>query len=140
MPILNYTTSIEATKTIGEITQCLVKHGASKIVTDYAYGLPVSVTFCLPINGTLAAFVLPANYSGVLKAMQKDPKVPRNKCTDEQAIRVGWRIVKTWVDAQMAIVEANVAEIGEVFLPYLVTKSGNTLYKDVSSGDLKLLN
>jgi len=37
--------------------------------------------------------------------IQKDPKVPRSKCTDEQALRVSWRIIKDWVKAQMAIVE-----------------------------------
>jgi hypothetical protein len=34
MAILNYTTSIKCEKTIMEIQQCLVKHGATKIVTD----------------------------------------------------------------------------------------------------------
>ncbi|HEY3525282.1 MAG TPA: hypothetical protein VGK47_03725 [Nitrososphaeraceae archaeon] len=88
----------------------------------------------------MVAFSLPANYSGVLKAMQKDKKIPRSKCTIEQAQRVSWRIVKDWVEAQMAIVEAQLADMAEVFLPYAITKSGTTLYKEIQSGGLKLLN
>lgn len=139
MAILNYTTSIDCEKSILEIQKCLVKHGANKTVTDYSNSLPCAVTFCLHINGKIAAFSL-ANYNGVLSAMKKDRKVPRHRCTDEQALRVSWRIVKDWVYAQMAIVEAELAEMAEVFLPYAITKNGTTLYKEIQAGtDLLLL-
>lgn len=140
MAILNYTTSIDSEKTIGEIQKCLVKHGATKIVTDYADKVPCAVTFALEINGVLVGYSLPANYEGVLNSMKKDKSVSRNKCTREQAMRVSWRIVKDWVEAQMAIVEAQLAEVGEVFLPYAVTKKGNTLYKELKQDGMKLLN
>lgn len=139
MPILNYTTSIESEKTIGEIQKCLVKHGANKIVTDYKDSLPCAVTFCLTINGNMVGFSLPANYAGVLRAMRNDKSVPRSKCTDEQSQRVAWRIVKDWVEAQMAIVDAQLADVAEVFLPYAITKSGNTLYKEVQSNGMLML-
>lgn len=134
MPILNYTTSIDSEKSIAEIQKCLVKHGANKITTDYKGEVAVAVTFCLNLNGHIAAFSLPANSDGVLKAMQANKKVPRNKCTKEQAQKVSWRIVKTWVEAQMAIVEAQLADITEVFLPYAITKNGTTLYKEIKEG------
>jgi hypothetical protein len=137
MAILNYTTSIKCEKTIMEIQQCLVKHGATKIVTDYNNQIPVAVTFCLQLNGNMVAYSLPANYKGVLNSMKKDPKVPRKLVTDEQALKVSWRIIKDWVEAQMALVEAELAEMAEVFLPYAITKNGNTLYKEI--GNLGLL-
>lgn len=139
MAILNYTTSIDSEKTIGEIQRCLVKHGASKIVTDFSEGIPSAVTFCLPINGVTVGFSLPANYDGVLQAMKKDRDVPQRLCTKEQALRVSWRIVKDWVEAQMAIVDAKLADVGEVFLPYAITKSGMTLYRHIQDGGMKLL-
>jgi hypothetical protein len=99
MPILNYTTSIGSENTIAEIQKILVKHGANKIVTDYSKeGQPIAVTFCLTLNDNLVGFSLPANYAGVLRAMQKDKNVPRYKCTEDQARRVAWRIVKDWVE------------------------------------------
>lgn len=141
MPILNYTTSIDSEKTIAEITKILVKSGANKIVADYKDGIPTGVTFCLMVDGRMVGFCLPANYEGVLMAMKKDNKVPQRACTKEQALRVSWRIVKDWVEAQMAIVEAKLADVAEVFLPYAITKSGNTLYQEIKSGEgMKLLN
>lgn len=131
MAILNYTTKIDSIKTIGEITKCLVDHGATKIVCDYKDSIPIAVTFGIFINDNLVAYSLPANYSGVLKAMERNKKVPRSMVNKEQAIRVSWRIVKDWVEAQMAIVEAELADMAEVFLPYAVTKSGNTLYAHI---------
>lgn len=140
MPILNYTTEIESEKTISEIQKILVGHGANKITTDYSKeGIPIAVTFCLTLNGQMVGFSLPANNAGVLRAMQKDRNVPRSKCTEKQAQRVAWRIVKDWVAAQMAIVEAQLAELAEVFLPYAITKSGNTLYKEVQSNGMLML-
>jgi hypothetical protein len=139
MAILNYTTSIKCEKTISEIMICLVKHGATKIVSDYDGQIPSALTFCLDIKGTLVAFSLPANYHGVLKAMTEDNKVPGRLCTKEQALKVSWRIVKDWVETQMAIVEAQLADITEVFLPYAITKSGNTLYKEIQENGMKML-
>lgn len=139
MAILNYTTSIASEKSIGEIQMCLVKHGAHKIVTDYSNGIPISVTFCLNIRDNTVAFSLPANNEGVLRSMKNDRKIPRSKCTPEQAQRVAWRIVKDWVEAQMAIVEAQLAEMSEVFLPYAITKNGNTLYNEIQKNTSILL-
>ena len=131
MAILNYTTEIDPERTIMEIQKCLVRHGATKVVTDFKGTVPVAVTFCLILNGNTVGFSLPANYSGVLKAMQKDNDIPKKLKTEEQAIRVSWRIIKDWIEAQMAIVEAQLVDMAEVFLPYLITKSGNTLYHDI---------
>ncbi len=73
MAILNYTTTISFEKTIMEIQKCLVEHGATKITTDYKDGVPTALTFCLELNGNLAAFALPADFYGVLSCM-KDTK------------------------------------------------------------------
>ena len=108
-------------------------------MTDYKDKLPCSVTFCLIVNGKTVGFILPANYHGVLRVMKRDAKVPRNKCTDEQAIKVSWRIVKDWCAAQMALVEAELADMAEVFLAYAVTKSGNTVYKEIQANGMLMI-
>lgn len=71
--------------------------------------------------------------------MRNDRKVPRRLITDEQALRVSWRIIKVWVDAQIALVEAQLADVTEVFLPYAITKNGNTLYQEIGQSGLLLL-
>lgn len=139
MAILNYTTQIKSEKSIMEIQQILVSHGATKIVTDYSEGIPVAVTFDLNLNDRMIAFSLPANYSGVLKSMKKSPKVPKRLLTEEQALKVSWRIIKDWVNAQMALVDAELADVAEVFLPYAITKTGRTLYQDIGNSDILLI-
>ena len=48
----------------------------------------------------------------------------------EQARRVAWRILKDWVAAQLAIVEAEQAQMAEVFLPYAVeSQTGQTMFQ-----------
>lgn len=140
MGILNYTTSIKSEKTIMEIQEILVRHGATKIVTDYEGKIPVAITFCLNVNGNIIGFALPANYKGVLNSMKKDSKVPKRLVNDEQALKVSWRIVKTWIMAQTAIVEAELAEMAEVFLPYSITKNGNTLYNEIGNANILKIN
>lgn len=45
-----------------------------------------------------------------------------------QAERVSWRIIKDWVEAQIALVESSQAEMAQVFMPYATDESGGTLY------------
>lgn len=53
-------------------------------------------------------------------------------------MRTSWRIIKDWVEAQMAITEAGLADVAEVFLPYAITK-GTTLYKSIKSNGMMML-
>jgi hypothetical protein len=139
MAILNYTTTIDSVKTIAEIQSILSKHGACSITTDYVDELPVSVSFTIKLNNELLNFRLPSNPSGVYAVIQKDPKVPRRLKTKEQAQRVAWRITKNWVEAQMALVQAGLAQLPEVFLPYIINFDGQTLYKVLESKGFKSL-
>lgn len=124
-----------------EVQSILVKHGAKKVIIDYEDQKPTQVLFCIELNNELIPFCLPCNYRGVLKAMQKDKKVPKKLLTEEQAIKVSWRIIKNWIEAQMAIVEAELADLAEVFLPYAMTNGGtSSLYESVTKGEIKLLN
>lgn len=139
MAILNYTTKINYHKTIGEITKVLVTHGAQKISIDYDLdGLPVALTFSISLNDIRMFFSLPARHSGVLNALQK-AKVPSGFLNKEQSVRIAWRIIKDWVEAQMAIVEAELAEISEVFLPYAVMDNGQTIYEKIKEDGGKFL-
>jgi hypothetical protein len=141
MPILNYTTKIDSYKTITEIQQVLAKKGARKMIVDNnENSLPIALTFTIDWHGAPLAFALPCNFEGVLRSMKKSSKVPRSLCTEEQALRVGWRIIKDWVEAQMAIVESELVGVAEVFLPYAVTKSGTTLYKHIETDGRLLLS
>lgn len=133
MPILNYTTTVAAHRSIMEIQSMLAARGASKIMIDYAGSQPVAVSFQLLLNDKLVAFRLPCNHEGILRALQNQ-KVAKRYQTIEHAHKVAWRIIKTWTAAQMAIIDAQQAAMPEVFLPYLVTSTGRTMYQELESG------
>ncbi|MFN6559980.1 MAG: hypothetical protein RMY28_009250 [Nostoc sp. ChiSLP01] len=139
MAILNYTTKIDPIKTIGEIQGILAKHGACSVSTEFANSIPIGVNFAIDFNGDFLNFKLPSNAEGVYQALQKDEQVPARYKTQEQARRVAWRITKNWVEAQLAIVEARLATLPEVFLPYAITRNGQTLYQLVEQKKLPLL-
>lgn len=137
MPIKNYTTTVNPNKTIREISDDLVKRGANKILVDYDNGLASSLTFQLIHKGQPLLFNLPANIQGVYDCLQRQ-KVPNKHRTMEQATRTAWRIIKVWIEAQMAIIDAEIVTPAQVFLPYVVTQTGNTLYEDMDSLTLLL--
>jgi hypothetical protein len=129
MPILNYTTSIHVLKTVGEI-QALLASRASQVATDYGPGgVPIAISFTIDVRAVPVRFRLPCDIRGVLAAMKQDRKVPRGLCNETQAGRVAWRIVKDWVAAQLAFIEAGQARTEEVFLPYALHDDGRTLFQ-----------
>lgn len=141
MPILNYTTTVDALKTVGEIQALLSQHGARSITTDYDDNGNVSaVAFVLLIEGVPLSFRLPANVDGVLKAMFKAKGCPSRLCTRLQARRVTWRILKNWLEAQLALNEAGQADMAEVFMPYAITNDGRSVYELFREAHVKQLN
>ena len=139
MPIKNYTTQVNPIKTIGEITQLLVERNANKIVVDYEGGIPIALTFQLIHKEQPLLFALPANIDGVYKCLVRQ-KVPKKHSTKEQAARTAWRIIKVWVEAQVAIIDSEIVTPAQVFLPYAVTKSGKTLYDEIDQTGILLIN
>jgi|GEM_PF-2714325 len=56
----------------------------------------------------------------------------------DQAMRVGWRIIKDWVHSQLSLVHMNYAEPVEIFLPYIYDmKSNKTVFEQMLEGRLK---
>lgn len=142
MPIKNYTTVIKVEKTAMEIQAALAKAGAQAVLFEYdekERGLLVCISFKLRVAGDfLVAFRLPGRVDGVLLTLQRQ-KVPRSYCNREQAAKVAWRIVRDWVLAQLALVEAEIAGLAEVFLPYADAGDGETLYQKFTGSPGNLL-
>lgn len=137
MPLLNYTTSIKADKTVMEIQGILAKAGARAILANYDNtGTITALSFQMDVNGNLVGFKLPCDPAPVLLIMERDPKVPNRLKDRDQALRVAWRIVKDWVEAQLAIIETQMVKPEQVFLPYAVTQTGETVFERYQSGKL----
>jgi hypothetical protein len=134
--LLNYTTEIPVEKTIGEIQQVLVKAHATSILAEYDHGAIKAIMFKIKgKNGQELPFRLPAKVDEAYRVMygDRDPVQEQRygKGWREQARRTAWRILLTWVKAQLALIELELAKPEEVFLPYLLVKGNKTLFEDV---------
>jgi hypothetical protein len=126
-PIANYTTTVTALKSIGEIQGMLVAHGAKHILIDYENEEPVGLAFIIGTPHGDMPFRLPANIDRVQAVLNRQRV--RSGVPKDMASRVAWRILKDWIRAQTAILETEMVSIDQVFLPYLqVGKDKKTLY------------
>lgn len=138
---LNYTTTIDALNSVGECTMLLVKHRASAIGTTYADGKPTGLTFQIETVHGIRQYSLPVNIDGTFKALEQGRRrgsVPPRFATREQAERVAWRVLKDWLAAQLALIEAGVAEMQQVMLPYMHIEKGTTVYQAFLENEQRL--
>lgn len=134
MPIKDYTTKVDIFTTIGQIQRCLVKHGAKRILQEYEGERTTALCFMIDTPIGIQAVRLPANVESVQIVLTKQ----KVKCDYAQTERVAWRIVKDWIDAQMAILESQMVTIDQIFLPYMMNHDGQTVYELFQSKQLLL--
>ena len=141
MALLNYTTKVDPDKTAAEIAKCLSMHGAQAVLTEYdkERGIVSALSFQIAIGENKLGFRLPCDWKPVLDILKRDPKVPRQYANELQAVRTAWRIVKDWVEAQMALVETQMVTTRDVFLPYAVMRDGRTLAQHAQTNPSLLL-
>ena len=132
----DYTTKVAAEQTISEIQGILSAYDVNAMMTEYDGRQVSAVSFRIRIEGNDYAYRLPCNWravrevfkeQGITQGMLKHP----DRDLDNQAIRTAWRLVKEWVDAQIALVQVNIVTIPQVFLPYSIMKDGRTLAEHI---------
>lgn len=129
MPLLNYTTKVPVAKSVQEIEKALVKAGATSVMHDYdSEGQVSAVSFRILLQGQFISFKLPIDWQSVAQVLRND-RVYRD---DAHAQRVAWRIVKDWVEAQMALLATKSVSLPQLFLPYAVDSQGVTLFEKVA--------
>lgn len=143
--LLCYTTQIEPASTIAEITETLVKHGAKSVLCNYDdEGKIESLSFGIKMPEREIGIRLPCDPKpvlAVLKQQYEAGKIPRRYSEDEhQALRVAWRIVLRWVEAQMAILETRMVKMEQIFLPYAIMRDGRTLFENMKKKAFRLLD
>jgi hypothetical protein len=132
-PLLNYTTQVPAAKSVGEIEGMLSAHGARSINKEYDADHQISgLSFVIPRGESMLEFRVPVRPEAVLKVLQRQKMANsrmRRSFSRTQAVMIAWRIAKDWVEAQMALLETEMVELEQIFLPYLIGGDGRTLYE-----------
>jgi hypothetical protein len=142
MPTLNYTTTIASAKTIGELHAALVGAGADTISTTYDDGRPCGLSFVLATPHGDREFDLPVDIDAVHQLLATQKRKTRNSrivTTRDQAERVAWRVLKDWLLAQLAMIEAQMVELDQVMLPYLRVNGEHSLYAAYKANEAQAL-
>lgn len=131
MAILNYTTTVDAFKTVSEIEYILMKHSAKSIMKNFEDDHIVGLSFLIDVGNQQIPVRLPVKIDECLEILKNEKqKGTKNiKATREQAEKVAWRILKDWIEAQMALLDIHMVQLQEIFLPYIELPDGNTIYQ-----------
>lgn len=128
MKLKNYSTSINAEKSIMQIEILLTDFKASTIMKEYQSDGKVK-TICFKLNTT--PYKLPLNIDGVKNVLFKSNKHNRvngQKSREEKAYRVSCRIIKDWLHSQLSLIMSGQAQPDEIMLPYIYNGQ-KTLYE-----------
>src|SRR6266850_7912793 len=134
MAIKNYTTKVPSHRSIAEIQDALVKHGATGVLYKYEQGTGriEALQFLLRIKNQDVTFSLPVHWKRFHRVLQLQ-NVPRPK-NEDYVYRVAWRNIRDWVMAQLALYETEIVEMSQVFLPFATDAQGQTLYEKMVDG------
>lgn len=136
------TTSVESSRTAGEIQTCLVGAGATQVSNDYQDGKITGLRWVMKVQGQDVIFDMPARIEPVFKIINGRRSWPPGHATQDkaQAERVAWRQLLRWVQAQVAMIETGMVQAHEVFMPYIFDPIKNqTLFQRLEESKFKLL-
>jgi hypothetical protein len=128
MPLANYTSDMAINRIFDGITKMLVSHGARQISYDYdTEGQATGISFSIQAPDRVLTVKLPARTERVQRVLEDQRAKGWTK--PNQAYRVGWKNIHDWVRAQLALLETEMVQMEEIFLPYLTNDRGQTLFE-----------
>lgn len=140
---LNYTTTIDPDKSAMECISILTKHGASHVGISLGEDkTPDGLEFVIKTPFGPRSYSLPVNAAAVQKMLYqawRDGRIERRFREPAQARRVAWRVLKDWLEAQLAMIEAGMVDLPQVMLPYMRVDDTHTLYTAWQENELRQL-
>lgn len=128
MALVNYTTEVEAYKTVAEIEVFLLEFGITKIEKEYDdKSRPIALRFAAFLLGQPQSFRLTVKPEAVLSVLRKH-KVPNRMLTLDHAFKVGWRLTKDLVKCQLGAVECQQMELAEAFFSFAVDSNNENIF------------
>jgi hypothetical protein len=145
MNIKNYTSTVEASRSMARIEDLLVEIGATNINKQYQDKICTGITFLLydqQLQQTIA-FHLKAQVEECFTILWKEVKRPQantKSILQQQANRTAWKILSDWTEIQCSMILFGQAKPLQMFLPFVYDiKSNQTFFEKIKDGDIKLL-
>lgn len=146
MNIKNYTSTVEASRSMARIEELLVEIGAANINKQYTDKVCCGITFLLfdeQLQQTMA-FHLKAQVEECFTVLWNEVKRPQantRSVLQQQAVRTAWKILSDWTEIQCSMILLKQAKPLQMFLPFIYDmKAQETLFDKVASGKVKLLS
>jgi hypothetical protein len=140
---LNWSTTVSADRSAMECIQILIKHGASNVGISLGEDkVPDGLDFVVTTPWGPQQYTLPINMRGTEKALKnawREHRIEPRFATPEHARRVAWRVIKDWLESQLALVEAGVADLPQVMLSFMKVSVDQTMYEAVVEQRMKAL-
>jgi len=142
MPLLDYTSKVPVSRTIAQVQAKLVEHGARAVMLEYDdRGRTIALAFKINMpNGDLP-IRLPIDTAATLRVLQRQAEnreIPGRYAEEAHAYRVAWRNIFHWVSAQLALLETEMVQLEQIFLPYVITPGGQTIYQVMAEKHFQL--
>lgn len=141
----NYTTTISTARTISEIERLLALYGASAIQKRYKNAEVFSFVFTITGPYGTQTFQLPLDvpaFQQRLIDLKNNGELPgiskKDVSNPDKARRIGWRVIKDWVDAQLTLIDAGQLTMQDVFFQYMIDEGGRPLRQVVGKKLLAL--
>jgi hypothetical protein len=115
-----------------DIQKMLATHKVQQISFRYeenGSGRIIGIDFSLLINDIVYPFRLPARIRNVELVMYGKRVLTQTQ--KEQAYRTAWANLRDWISAQLAMIDTGMVQAEEVFLPYLLSHGGQTLFESM---------
>jgi len=127
-------TDIPAHRTRGEVSALMTDFGGvAEISHQLEEGKVIGFRFTMLLHGKPLIFQLPVRTSRVVKQLvdrrRKPPRPAEMPAIEKKAERIAWRQTLRWMEAQLAMVDTGLADLAEVFMPYLLGLGGTTFYE-----------
>ena len=138
MPIKNDNTVVPANRSIAEIHDALVKHGATGVLYKYEQGTGriEALQFLLRVHDRDVTFSLPVHWQRFQRVLEIQQV--RRWDEEEYVYRVAWRNIRDGVMSQLALYETEIVDMGQVFLLFATDAKGQTLYEKMMEGKFLL--
>jgi hypothetical protein len=134
--IKNESTTITVDKTVGEIIGLLTRRGTTSVVTLYDEGKVSGIIFTMKLEYGMRDYKLPVNSEGVLRVLKRGG-APARVQTPDQAARIAWRLAKEWLEVQIALVDAGLARLDEVLMPWALVDETRTMFEAYHENAMK---
>jgi hypothetical protein len=132
----NYTSEMTIERSIERIEKAVVAAGAIQFYKEYKEGIVVGVVFVIPTKQGEMPIRLPARSEQAAKKIYGSGAISGAQW--EQAKRTAWANLRDWVEAQMALIQTEMVQVEEVFLPYWAVNKSQTLFEVMKQNDYKL--